>query len=42
MGTGQWRLRVTLSPEMTRRYSQWNLGVRVGKKLQVIRIAFRH
>jgi Bacterial Ig-like domain (group 3) len=42
MGAGQWRLRVTLSPEMTRRYSQWNLGVRIGKKLQVIRISFRH
>jgi hypothetical protein len=40
MGHGQWRLRVTLNTAMTQRYSQWNLGVRVGKKLNVIRIAF--
>jgi hypothetical protein len=40
MGNGQWRLRVTLDTAMTQRYSDWNLGVRVGKKLHVIRIAF--
>jgi Bacterial Ig-like domain (group 3) len=42
MGSGEWRLRITLSKAMTRRYSQWNLGVRVGTTLHVIRIAFRH
>jgi len=40
-GTGLWQLRVTLSPTMTQRYQQWNLGARVGKTLHVIRIAFR-
>jgi hypothetical protein len=41
MGAGEWRLRITLSKAMTQRYSQWNLGVRIGKTLHVIRIAFR-
>jgi hypothetical protein len=40
-GPGRWELRVTLAPRMTRRYSEWNLGVRVGKSLRVVRVALK-
>jgi hypothetical protein len=41
IGTHQWKLRVWLNKAMTKRYSLWNMGVRFGGKLHIVRIAFQ-